>query len=182
MNIIIASDLYRIEGLKGFSGLLKGLKNPGFRYIYIFRILSTCIKYSPKWLLFSLLKRRYTYKYGFQIPTKTKIGKGLYIGHFGTLIINKNAIIGENCNLSPNVIIGETNRGEKRGSPKIGDKVWIGSGAVIVGSISIGNNVLIAPNSFVNEDIPNNSIVIGNPATIIQNNNATKDYINFVNP
>lgn len=180
MNNVIISDLYRVNGLKGFSGLLKGLKNPGFRYIYIFRKLSTYSKYSPSWFLFSILKRRYTYKYGFQIPTKTKIGKGLYIGHFGTIIINENVVIGKNCNLSPNIIIGETNRGKNKGNPVIGDKVWIGSGSVIVGKISIGNNVLIAPNSFVNKNIPDNSIAIGNPVKIIPNEKATQNYINFV--
>lgn len=180
MNNIIASDLYRLEGLKGFSGLLKGLKNPGFRYIYILRKLSTYTKYSPNWFLFSILKRRYTFKYGFQIPTNTRIGKGLYIGHFGTIIINENVVIGENCNLSPNVVIGETNRGIKKGSPKIGNCVWIGSGSIVVGKITIGNNVLVAPNSFVNEDIPDNSIVTGNPAKISANKNATTDYINFI--
>lgn len=179
MNNLIASDLYRINGLKGFYGLLKGLKNPGFKYLFILRKLSFCQKKSPAWFFYSFLKRRYSFKYGFQIPTKTKIGKGLYIGHFGTLIINESVTIGENCNLSPNVVIGETNRGKNKGNPTIGNNVWIGSGAVIVGKITIGSNVLIAPNSFVMEDIPNNSVVIGNPIKISPNEYATDAYINY---
>ncbi len=180
MHSLVAADLYRIGGLKGFSGLLKGLRNPGFRYIYFVRQLTNCIKYSPKWLLFSFLKRHYSYKYGFQIPTQTKIGKGLYIGHFGTIIINKEVIIGDNCNLAPNTTIGETNRGEQKGSPVIGNQVWIGFGVVIVGRITIGSNVMIAPNSFVNFDVPDNSLVIGNPAKIISNQNAVEGYIDFI--
>lgn len=175
----IKADLYRINGLSGFNGLLKALKNPGFRYIFLFRNLSGEKKYTFKWILFSYFKRRYTYKYGFQIPNNTKIGKGLYIGHFGTIIINENAILGENCNLAPNITIGETNRGKLKGCPIIGDKVWIGTGATIVGKITIGSNTLIAPNSYVNFDVPDNSIVLGNPAKIINNDNATKDYICF---
>ena len=62
----------------------------------------------------------------------------------------------------------------------IGDKVWIGTGAVIVGRIDIISNVLIAPNSFVNFDVPDNSLVIGNPARIIQRENATEGYINSI--
>lgn len=50
---------------------------------------------------------------------------------------------------------------------------------MIVGKITIGSNTLIAPNSYVNFDVPDNSIVLGNPAKIINNDNATKDYICF---
>lgn len=180
MNNTIASDLYRLGGLKGFSGFLKGLRNPGFKYIYIVRQLSTCTKYSPKWMLFSLLNRHYSYKYGFQIPTQTKIGKGFYIGHFGTLIINKDVILGDNCNVAPNTTIGETTRGARKGSPTIGNRVWIGTGVVIVGKITIGSNVLIAPNTFLNVDVPDNSVVMGNPAQIISKENAVDGYIDFV--
>jgi serine O-acetyltransferase len=179
-NNEIKADLYRINGLTGFKGLLTALKNPGFRYIFLFRNLSGAKRYSFKWIFFSYLKRKYTYKYGFQIPNNTKIGKGLYIGHFGTIIINEKVIIGEYCNLAPNITIGETNRGKLKGCPTIGDKVWIGTGSVIVGKITIGSNALIAPNSFVNFDVPNNSIVIGNPAKIIKSDNATKDYICYL--
>lgn len=58
-----------------------------------------------------------------------------------------------------------------------GDRVWIGVNATIVGKIKIGNNVLIAPNSYVNCDIPNDSIVFGNPCVIKYNKNATDGYI-----
>jgi serine O-acetyltransferase len=54
----------------------------------------------------------------------------------------------------------------------------MGANAVIVGGISIGNNVLIAPNSYVNFDVPDNSVVMGNPATIMARENATEGYIN----
>jgi serine O-acetyltransferase len=53
-----------------------------------------------------------------------------------------------------------------------------GTNAVVVGGITIGNNVLIVPNSYVNFDVPPHSVVIGNPAKIIPTSNATKDYIN----
>ena len=86
--------------------------------------------------------------------------------------------IGKNCNIAQGVTIGQQNRGKKAGYPTIGNEVWIGTNAVIVGNIHIGNNVLIAPNSYVNFDVPDNSIVIGNPAQVISNDEATKDYIN----
>lgn len=60
----------------------------------------------------------------------------------------------------------------------IHDKCWIGTNSVIVGNITIGEDCLIAPLSFVNFDVPSHSIVIGNPARIIPKENATVGYIN----
>jgi serine O-acetyltransferase len=99
------------------------------------------------------------------------------ISHFGPLLINSKTQIGNNCYLSHNITIGETKRGERKGSPVLGDKVWIGPGAVIVGKVIIGDNVLISPNCFVNVDIPSHSLVIGNPARIIAKEDPTNGYI-----
>ncbi|HEY0651877.1 MAG TPA: serine acetyltransferase [Chryseosolibacter sp.] len=129
---------------------------------------------------FKIILRHYTYKYGFQIPPQTKIGGGLFIGHFGTIVVSTEAQIGSNCNIAHLVTIGATRRGELKGAPKLGDFVWVGTGAVLVGKITIGNNVLIAPNSYVNFDVPDNSIVVGNPAKIIPSPAATEGYINNV--
>jgi serine O-acetyltransferase len=125
-----------------------------------------------------ILLRLYSEKYSFQISPNTKIGRGLYIGHYGRLIINPDAVLGDNINLSTGVVIGQQSRGERQGSPTLGSRVWIGANAVIVGRINIGDNVLIAPNSYVNFDVPSNSIVIGNPAKIISREDATVGYIN----
>jgi serine O-acetyltransferase len=116
------------------------------------------------------------YKYGFQIGGN--IGGGFYIGHFGTIVSSTDVVIGKNCNIAHNVTIGVTRRGSKKGVPKIGNEVWIGTGATIVGNILIGNNVLIGPGAFVNFDVPDNSIVIGNPGSIKPSVNATIGYIN----
>jgi serine O-acetyltransferase len=56
--------------------------------------------------------------------------------------------------------------------------VWIVTGAVLVGNIKIQYHVMVAPNSFVNFDVPSHSLVIGNPAKIIKKHNPTKHYIN----
>lgn len=180
MNKAIQADLYRYGGLKGTKGFLKGMLIPGFRYMYIFRKLSNSSKYTPQWFFFTLLKRRYKFKYQFQIPTGTQIGEGFYIGHFGALVINEKATIGKYCNIAHNVTIGQTNRGRLKGTPTIGDYVWMGTGSVIVGNITIGSNVLIAPNSYVNMDVPSNSIVMGNPPRIISRENPCEGYINHI--
>lgn len=68
--------------------------------------------------------------------------------------------------------------GGRRGAPVIGDEVWIGINATIVGKVTIGDDVLIAPNSYVNCDVPSHSIVFGNPCIIKHRENATEGYIN----
>lgn len=93
-------------------------------------------------------------------------------------MINIGAKIGQNCNIAHNVTIGQTNRGDKKGCPIIGNQVWIGTGSVVVGKVYIGNNVLIAPLTYVNFDVPDNSIVVGNPGKVISRVNATEGYIN----
>jgi serine O-acetyltransferase len=174
---IIDADLYRYKDELSSFSKLRAFWIPGFRYTYFFRKSASFKKKSIAGIFFRLMLLMHSYFYGFQITPSTKIGKGLYIGHRGTIIVNSKAIIGECCNLSPGVTIGQTNRGTKKGAPVIGNKVWIGTNAVIVGQITIGNNVLIAPNAYINMDIPNNSIVIGNPGKIISKDNPTADYI-----
>lgn len=68
--------------------------------------------------------------------------------------------------------------GNRNGVPTIGDCVWIGVNVTIVGNIKIGNDVLIAPNSYVNRDVLSNSVVFGNPCVIKYKEHATEDYIN----
>lgn len=158
----------------------KGKRIAKFRYIYYLRKASQHKKMSILEMYYRLIVRKLSYKFGFQIPVTTSIGKGFYIGHFVTVVINGKAKIGENCNIAHSTIIGQANRGKLEGYPTIGDTVWIGTGSVIVGNIKIGNNVLIAPNSFVNTDIPDNSLVIGNPAKVIDNEDQTKGYIDNI--
>lgn len=180
----LRADLYRYGGLKTTCYLLKALSPslPAFRYTYLLRHASVVRKYSIRGLFYRTLLRHYSYKYGFQIPVRAKIGKGLYIGHRGPVVINSLAELGDNCTLAHIVTIGQTNRGERAGCPKIGNRVFIGTGAVVVGKIVIGDNVLIAPNSYVNFDVPSNSIVTGNPAIVKQHPNPTEGYVNYAFP
>lgn len=177
MNEFVKADLFRYVPKKfSFYNLLIGFRSQGFRYMFFRRMVEKQNMYNPLRLIFWMLKRHYMYKFGFQIGGK--IGKGFYIGHFGTIVVNPETVIGENCNIAHGVTIGVTRRGLKAGVPEIGNEVWIGTGSVIVGKIKIGSNVLIAPCSYVNFDVPDNSIVIGNPAVIKKSDEATLYYIN----
>jgi len=177
---IIKADLYRHDRFTGRKGLLKGLMQPGFRYTYLFRKSKQYKKGSLRGIFYRLLKRRYSFKYGFQINSEAEIGEGFYLSdHFGTVVIGP-VKMGKNCNINHSVTIGRAYSGGILGRPTIDDYVWIGTGSVLVGNIKIGKNVLIAANSFVNFDVPDNSIVIGNPGKIISKENPTKYYINNI--
>lgn len=104
---------------------------------------------------------RLSFKTGFQIPPNV-IGSGITIWHWGTIIINEQTRIGKNVVLNPMVIIGHKEPGG--GCPVIGDNCFIGGGARIIGNIHIGNNVTIAPNAVVVNDVPDGAIVGGIPA------------------
>lgn len=99
------------------------------------------------------------------------------ITHPYCIAINDRCVIGKNVNITKGVTIGQTNRGCKKGVPVIGNQVWIGANATIVGAVTIGDDVMIAPNSYVNFDVPAHSVVIGNPGVIHYRENATADYI-----
>lgn len=175
----IQSDLFRyIPESYCLKSLVNGFRSQGFRYMFFRRLKEHYGTKSIIGLIAGLFLRRYTLKYGFQIGGR--IGEGFYIGHFGTIIVSVNAVIGRNCNIAPGVTIGATRRGDKAGVPRIGDYVWIGTNAVLVGNITIGNDVLIAPGAYVNFDVPDHSLVIGNPGKITYKENATKGYINNV--
>lgn len=148
------------------------------RYMITYRKASLYGKKTIRGFYYRIKLNWLSVKTGIQIPTKAKIGKGFYIGHFGTIIINPETVIGENVNVATGVTIGKANRGEHMGIPTIGNEVWIGTNAVIVGNVKIGNDVLIAPNSYVNMDVPSHSVVIGNPGVIHVKNSATECYIN----
>lgn len=178
MNTTLKSDLYRYGKLSGIRGFLRGWLIPGFRYTWFMRKAQashSILKLYYEWRL-----RQLSYKYGFQISSATQIGRGFYLGHFGSVVINKRAKIGKYCNIAHGVTIGQNNRGRRKGNPTLGDYVWVGTGAVIVGNVRVGNNVFIAPNTFVNFDIPDNSLVIGNPGKVVPRLNATEGYINHV--
>jgi serine O-acetyltransferase len=178
MNRVTKADLYRYGGLTGFKGFVKGWFISGFRYTFLLR---KSIQYKRVILLgfcCRVLKRLFGYK-EFQISNEAQIGEGFYIYHRGTVIIGP-VKIGKNCTVGHSVTIGRSYKRGKIGRPTLKDNVWIGSGAVIVGEINIGNDVLIAPNAFVNFNVPDNSLVIGNPGEIIWKENPTKYYIDYI--
>lgn len=128
--------------------------------------------------MWRFLRKKMQAHYGLEIPGQATIGEGFYIGHAYGITVNPDAVIGRNCNIHKGVTIGQENRGKRKGAPVLGDCVWLGVNFTVVGAVTIGDDVLIAPNSYVNCDVPSHSIVIGNPCRIIPRDNATEGYVN----
>jgi serine O-acetyltransferase len=104
---------------------------------------------------------------GISLPVGLRIGRGIFISHAGTIIINGASIIGENVNLGPDTVIGYAIRHGVEGNPNIGDRVFIGPGAKIFSPITIGNDVMIGANAVVIDNVPDKAVVAGVPAKIV---------------
>lgn len=100
---------------------------------------------------------------GISIPVAAQIGKGLYIGHFGDIHVSPETIMGDGCSLSQGVTIGVLG-GPRTGVPRIGNGVYIGAGAKILGGISIGDGAVIGANAVVIDDVPAGATAVGVPA------------------
>jgi serine O-acetyltransferase len=177
------ADLYRYRGQTTHRAFLSAyLREPGFRFTYYLRKVAF---YAPKkkslWIVAYLYNRvmlqHYRFKYGFDISPSTSIGPGLYIGHFGGVVISPQAVLGANVNIAQGVTIGATSRGPRIGAPILEDRVWVGAHAVIVGKVTIGHDALIAPGAYVNFDVPSMAVVLGNPGKIVSTT-GSKGYIN----
>ena len=102
---------------------------------------------------------------GVHMPREVTIGKNFHIVHVeGSISIHPDTVIGDNVGIMHNVTIGEN---MTEGAPVIGDDVFIGVGAVVIGSITVGDGARIAANSLVMNDIPAGSVAMGVPAKVI---------------
>ncbi len=108
--------------------------------------------------------------WGIEIPRKTTIGKGLSLFHGQALVVNLGVVIGDNCTLRNSTTIGNKKLADGTLSrpPRIGNNVDIGANVVIIGDVEIGDNVIIGAGSVVTKSIPANSVVVGNPARILE--------------
>jgi serine O-acetyltransferase len=104
---------------------------------------------------------------GVYVDPTTEIGPGLHIGHPCGIIINKRCRIGENCTIMAHVTLGKKSREPKEGCPTLGNRVYLGTGAVMIGALHIGDDAAVGANADVTKDVPAKSVVVGIPAVII---------------
>lgn len=101
---------------------------------------------------------------GVEIWPESEIGPGFKIEHYGGIYIK--AKIGEKCRVSQQVVIGHLGGFRGGGIPTLGDNVYVGVGAKILGEIKVGNNAKIGANAVVLNDVPDNAVAVGIPAQI----------------
>ena len=154
---------------------------PGLWAILLYRVchhllystrpnIATKLAYGMLWLA----ARWYSIAVGIEIDSNAHIGAGLFINHFGAIIIGP-ASIGENCNIAQSVTIGkssmvtdwELETGTVADVPTIGDRVWIGPGAVVAGPVIVGNDASVSANSLVTRDVQERGVAMGVPAQIV---------------
>ena len=112
-----------------------------------------------KMLHINQLERKHGVKLGYNV----KIGKNLIICHHNGIVIGEKVEIGDNCRIYHQVTLGQ----KDNKYPVVKDNVTLFPGCKIIGNITIGNNSIVAPNSVVIKDIPDNAVVSGIPAVII---------------
>ena len=104
---------------------------------------------------------------GVSVPARARIGKGFYIGHFGNIIVHPDTVMGERCMISHGVTIGVLG-GDRLGVPRLGNDVYVGCGAKILGPVTIGDGAIVGANAVVLEDVPAGATAVGVPARIVK--------------
>ena len=144
---------------------------PSFKALLYYKIAH--FFYIKKKYLFSrYISEKAKRKTGIEIHPGAKIGENLFIDHGTGVVIGETSIIGDNVTMFHGVTLGgsgmKTN--EKKRHPTIGNNVFIGCGAKILGNVKIGNNVKIGANSVILKDVPSNVTIVGAPGRIVRIN------------
>ena len=120
--------------------------------------------------IYQLRYHRASVRLGFSIPINV-FGPGLSIAHYGTIVVNKNARVGKNCRIQENVTIGATS-GQNE-APVMGDNIFLGSGARVIGDIRIGSDTAVGANAVVVRSFPEGGVTLGGvPARVISGNSS----------
>jgi serine O-acetyltransferase len=148
---------------------------PGLHAIIVHRfnhfLWKLGIPFLPR--LLSQISRFFT---GIEIHPGARIGEGFFIDHGMGVVIGETTEIGNNCVLFHNVTLGGTGKHKGKRHPTIGNNVMIGTGAILLGPIKVGNNVRIGANTFIlMRDIPDNTTVAGTPGKIVKINGQEVD-------
>lgn len=129
-------------------------------------------------IFYFILKRISEMLTGIEIGSNAEIGKGIYIAHMGSIVIAHDSKVGDYPSFHQGVTVGGAGRGDNYGSPIIGDHVYFGAGAKVIGKIKVGNNVMIGANSVVVKDTPDNVVVGGVPAKVISYE-GSRDFVHY---
>ena len=113
----------------------------------------------PFKLVYIVLRTLIDILFGISISVNCEIGAGFYIGHFGGIVLYGK--LGRHCSIGQGVTIGAKGAGKSNGWPELGDNVYVGAGAKIIGHIRVGNDVVIGANTVVVKNVPDRMRVVG---------------------
>ena len=150
---------------------------PGVKAVRSHRLANWCYRHNLKFLArwISQASRRRT---GIEIHPGATIGRRLVIDHGMGIVIGETAEIGDDCLIYHGVTLGGTGKDTGKRHPTIGNKVLIGTGAKVLGPITIGDGSRVAANAVVLRDIPENSTAVGSPAKVVRNETAVVEITN----
>jgi serine O-acetyltransferase len=157
--------IYRNDpAAKGLEPLLYS----GLHAILIHRLAHLCYRAKLRFLA-RFISQTARFLTGIEIHPGAEIGSGLFIDHGMGVVIGETTAIGENCVLFHNVTLGGTGKHKRKRHPTLGSNVFVGTGAIILGPVQIGNNVRIGANTFIYMcDVPDNATVVGTPGKIVR--------------
>ncbi|RZS91602.1 serine O-acetyltransferase [Motilibacter rhizosphaerae] len=174
---LLRLDLPEEQALSAFRGAVRALVIcQGLQASLVYRLGHAVIVWEPETGGGRLLRRLARAAHfvcartiesttGIRINERADIGPGLHIAHHGTTIIGA-VTMGANATITHSVTIGRSGRRGERATPVIGDRVWIGPGAVITGGLHIGDDVVIGANAVVTKSLPDAAVAYGAPARI----------------
>lgn len=145
------------------------LTYPSLTAIRSYRIAHWFYKHK-KFTVARIISQRARKKTGIEIHPGAEIGKGLFIDHGMGVVIGETAVIGNNCLLYQGVTLGGTGKDKGKRHPTLGHNVLVGAGAKVLGPFKVGNNVKIAANAVVLNEIPDNCTAVGVPARVVKRN------------
>ena len=162
----VQADIARFkEEDDSLRATIRGVLSQGFQALFVYRIFRWFYQRNiPTQPLRFFVERFIEMITGISIPAQASIGKGLRIHHFGGIIVNSAAVIGEHCTIYHGVTLGD--RGGTGGSPCVGNRVLIGAGAKLLGEIVIEDDCIIGANAVVLTSVPAGHLAVGVPAII----------------
>ena len=144
---------------------------PGYKAVRMYRRAHFFYKHEM-FFLARAISQRAVRKTGIEIHPGAQIGKGLFIDHGMGVVIGETTIIGDNCLIYQGATLGGTGKDKGKRHPTLGNNVLVGAGAKVLGPFKVGNNVKIAANAVVLNEIPDNCTAVGVPARVVKKNGA----------
>ena len=142
---------------------------PGYHAVLIYRLSSSLWRRNLRFIgrFISNLGKILT---GIEIHPGATIGRRLFIDHGNGVVIGETSEIGDDVTLYQGVTLGGTSLEKGKRHPTLGDNVIVGSGAQVLGPLTVGSNARIGANAVVLKDVPDYSTMVGNPAKNISTN------------